>query len=212
MKAGRGIIHSEHTRPALRKTGQKLFGLQTWVALPLHAEESEPDFIHIAADDLPTFDSEDAKGRLIAESAFSLSSPLKTASDTLYCGLYLDAGHKLHIDADAEECALYTVEGTRNIDDSSFEPGQLVILKPSMPCTVGARAHARFVIIGGAMMKGPRYLWGNFVSSRPERIGQAQEDWKMRRLAAIPGDSAKYIPLPDENKKTQKAVGGAAFS
>jgi len=30
---------------------------------------------------------------------------------------------------------------------------------------------------GGAPMGGPRYIWWNFVSSRPERIEQAKEEW-----------------------------------
>lgn len=211
MKAGRGIVHSERTRPALRESGQRLFGLQTWVALPLHAEEDEPDFVHIAADDLPMFDGEGAKGRLIAGSAFGLSSPLKTASDTLYCDLSLDAGRTIQIDAKTEERALYTISGTLEIDGCSFEPGQLVILKPGAPCKVKASTPARFVLIGGAAMEGPRYLWWNFVSSRPDRIEQAKEDWKMQRFDTVPGDDTEFIPLPDNIKKTQKAVGGTDF-
>src|SRR6202142_2620201 len=34
MTAGRGIVHSERTAPERRATGDKLHGLQCWVALP----------------------------------------------------------------------------------------------------------------------------------------------------------------------------------
>lgn len=211
MKAGRGIVHSERTPLALRESGQRLFGLQLWMALPLHAEEDEPDFVHIRADELPTFDGEGAKGRLIAGSAFGLSSPLQTASDTLYCDLHLEAGRTLQIDVEAEERALYTVAGTLDIDGNSFEPGQLIILRSNVPCQVKATSNARFVVIGGAAMEGPRYLWWNFVSSRPERIEQAKEEWRMRRFDTVPGDEDEFIPLPDNAKKIQKALGGVAY-
>ena len=34
MRAGRGIVHSERTSPDRRRSGQRLFGIQTWMALP----------------------------------------------------------------------------------------------------------------------------------------------------------------------------------
>jgi len=33
---------------------------------------------------------------------------------------------------------------------------------------------ARLVMVGGETMDGPRHIWWNFVSSRPERIEQAK--------------------------------------
>ncbi len=45
MRAGRGIVHSERTAPELKRSGQRLFGLQTWMALPEAAEESDAAFI-----------------------------------------------------------------------------------------------------------------------------------------------------------------------
>ena len=56
MKAGRGIVHSERTDEARRRTGQRLFGIQTWVALPEAQEESDPGFAHHGAAELPVID------------------------------------------------------------------------------------------------------------------------------------------------------------
>src|SRR5262249_20002645 len=45
MTAGSGIVHSERTPPELRATGGwRLFGIQTWVALPKEREETAPAF------------------------------------------------------------------------------------------------------------------------------------------------------------------------
>uniref|UniRef100_UPI0035E3F047 pirin-like C-terminal cupin domain-containing protein n=1 Tax=Methylobacterium sp. B34 TaxID=95563 RepID=UPI0035E3F047 len=40
-------------------------------------------------------------------------------------------------------------------------------------------------------------LWWNFVSSRPERIAQAKEDWRQGRFDTVPND-AEFIPLPED--------------
>jgi redox-sensitive bicupin YhaK (pirin superfamily) len=53
MRAGRGIVHSERTSPERRRSGQRLFGIQTWMALPDEQEESDPDFVHHGPDELP---------------------------------------------------------------------------------------------------------------------------------------------------------------
>ena len=54
MTAGRGIAHSERTPDVQRRDGQKMLGLQSWIALPAGSEEIAPSFQHYAAADLPT--------------------------------------------------------------------------------------------------------------------------------------------------------------
>jgi hypothetical protein len=53
------------------------------------------------------------------------------------------------------------------------------------------------MLLGGEPV-GPRYIWWNFVSSRRERIEQAQADWKAGRIALPVGDSDEFIPLPND--------------
>ncbi len=82
MRAGRGIVHSERTDEGRRRTGQRLFGIQTWVALPEAQEESDPGFAHHGADDLPLIEDGGLRARLIAGAGFGARSPLATASET----------------------------------------------------------------------------------------------------------------------------------
>ena len=53
------------------------------------------------------------------------------------------------------------------------------------------------LLLGGAAMDGPRYLFWNFVSSSRERIEQAKADWKAGRFAKVAGDETEFIPLPE---------------
>ena len=61
-----------------------------------------------------------------------------------------------------------------------------------------------------APMGGPRYIWWNFVSLRPERIEQAKEEWARGRFDTVPGDEEEFIPLPETQDKPRRQL--AAFS
>ncbi|WP_026363059.1 pirin family protein [Methylopila sp. M107] len=196
MRAGRGIVHSERTSAARKKSGQRLFGIQTWMALPLDQEESDPAFVHHGAEALPVVEADGVRARLIAGSAFGATSPLVVPSPTLYADVELAAGKRMPIDATYEERAIYTISGEIEIAGDVFAPNQLLVLRPGDAITVSARSDARLMLFGGAALEGPRYMWWNFVSSRRERIQQAKEEWAKGRFDTVPGDEQEFIPLP----------------
>ncbi|HZY12394.1 MAG TPA: pirin family protein [Beijerinckiaceae bacterium] len=200
MSAGRGIVHSERTAPELKSRGQKLFGIQSWVALPRAAEESAPDFAHHDAQALPFIEDRDKSVRLIVGSAFGKTSPVRTQSQMIYADIALEPGASVPIDAAHEERGLYLVSGNVEIAGDRFGAGQLLVLRPGDPISVKAATPARFLLLGGAPMDGPRYIWWNFVSSRKERIEQAKAEWKSGRFDTVPGDAEEFIPLPEEAK------------
>jgi len=211
MRAGRGIVHSERTSPERKRTGQRLFGIQTWMALPGEQEESDPAFIHHGSDELPDRKRQGVIARLIAGDAFGRSSPLKTPSETLYADVQLAAGAQLPIDPAYEERALYTIAGEIQIAGDVFGPSQLLVLRPRDTIVVRATGAAQFMVFGGSPMEGPRYIWWNFVSSRPERIEQAKEEWARGRFDTVPGDAEEFIPLPQTQDKPRRATGGVYY-
>ncbi|MEL6170433.1 MAG: pirin family protein [Pseudomonadota bacterium] len=211
MTAGKGIVHSERTGEEKKSTGQRLFGLQTWMALPLDKEESAPTFDHFGKASLPVIDAEGIHARLITSGAFGARSPLEASSETLYADIQLAAGARVPIDPTVEERALYTISGQIEIAGDTFEPGQLLVLRPGDAITVKANGAAQFMLFGGAPMEGPRYIWWNFVSSRLERIEQAKEEWARGCFETVPGDEEEFIPLPSDAGKPRKALGGVSY-
>jgi len=197
MTAGRGITHSERTAPALRQTGSRLFGIQSWVALSAQDEERAPAFEHYDAAALPVLTGEGKSVRLIAGEAFGARSPVRTSSPMVYADVALEAGAVLPLDPTYDERALYTVSGAIEIAGDGFGPGQLLVFRPGDRISVRATEAARFMVLGGEPMDGPRHLWWNFVSSRPDRIAQAKEDWRQGRFDTVPND-AEFIPLPED--------------
>ena len=197
MTAGRGIVHSERTAPELRLGGEPLHGLQCWVALPLVDEEMAPAFEHYDDHVLPVINGEGKRARIITGSAFGATSPVKTRWDTIFAEVTLAPGAKIPLDAHYEERAIFIVEGEIDVGGDRFQPERLLVFRPNDRITVTAVTPARIVILGGAAMDGPRHIWWNFVSSSKERIDQAKADWKLGRWAPVPGDTAEFIPLPD---------------
>ena len=69
MKAGKGNVHSERTSDALKLSGQRLFGLQTWMALP-EAQRVTVLLVYI-------------EGRSYQEAADTLEIPIGTVMSRL---------------------------------------------------------------------------------------------------------------------------------
>ncbi|WP_217573615.1 pirin family protein [Mesorhizobium sp. GbtcB19] len=197
MTAGRGIVHSERTPEELRGAPMSVSGLQTWLALPDGKEEIAPIFANTSMARLPEIDAEGVSGRVVIGEFSGWRSPVATASETLYADLRLAAGAAVKIPADAEERAIYTLEGDVSIAGDIFPAERLLVFKPGEEIVVSSERGAHFMLFGGASLGSKRYIWWNFVSSSKERIEQAKEEWKTGRFDIVPGDEEEFIPLPE---------------
>jgi len=200
MTAGRGIVHSERTDSESRKRPQRLEGIQIWVALPQRHEETAPAFTHYPAATLPLIEGEGKSVRVVAGALFGQRSPVQTLSELFYAAATLTPGATLALDAEHPERAAYVLDGAVEIEGRVFAPGRMLVFAPGRPVAIRAtsdsRGPSRLLLLGGEPLDGPRHIWWNFVSSRPERIEQAKADWKQGRFAPVPGET-EFIPLPD---------------
>ena len=198
MTAGRGIAHSERTPREMRTTGSELFGIQSWVALPTQYEESEPGFAHHDANELPIVEDHGKRVRLICGSLYGARSPVRLLSDMFYAEVILEGDARIEVPKEHEERAAYVVEGSISVspDVEIHNAGQLIVFKPGTENILKTPGHARVMLLGGEPLEGRRHIWWNFVSSSPERIDQAKEDWKSGRFSPVP-DETEFIPLPE---------------
>jgi len=196
MTAGRGIAHSERTPAAQRASGQGLYGIQSWIALPKDREEVAPSFQHFDASVLPMIADRGLEARIVAGSAFGKTAPVDSLSPWFYAEVIIAAGRSAPLDNDYEERAIYVVSGEVEIAGDLFEGPRLLIFRPGDRITVTAKSDSRLMFLGGAALDGPRYLWWNFVSSSKDRIESAKEDWKQGRFAIVRQET-EFIPLPD---------------
>ncbi len=195
MTAGRGIVHSERTPDARRADGPKLYGIQTWMALPRTLEDSDPAFVHHGSQDLPVIDGEGKRVTLVMGEGFGSRSPVATPTATFYADAQLMAGATLPLDAFYEERAIYITTGAIEIETETYEEGRLIVLRPGVAFELKAKTPARLLLLGGERMDGPRFIWWNFVASSKEAMMAAAHAWERGQMPKVPGDEEEFIPL-----------------
>lgn len=193
MIAGRGITHSERFERA-RAHGDRLHGIQAWVALPREYEDTAPAFSHHGAADLPQWSDGGTHGQLIAGSAYGLTAGVVTHSPQFYVHLDLERGATAEIPAGYAERAVYIATGAVEIGGVTYGPGRLLVLDEA-PSWLWALERSTVMLLGGDPV-GERFLYWNFVSSSKDRLAQAAADWKAGRMKLPDADDAECIPLP----------------
>jgi redox-sensitive bicupin YhaK (pirin superfamily) len=203
MVAGRGVTHSERTSAIARSGPNSLFGIQTWLALPESHEDVAPSFEHHGKEALPVIEDGGVSVRLILGNAYGMTAPATMLSETFYGDVRLQPGSRLPMPDDHEDRGIYIVEGSISVAGQAFEAGQMMVFRPGDRITIAAGERgARLMILGGATLNGPRYIWWNFVASSQERIELAKAEWRSADWGAgrfdLPADDrGEHIPLPE---------------
>jgi redox-sensitive bicupin YhaK (pirin superfamily) len=195
MTAGRGITHSERLEHA-RALGDRIHGIQAWVALPTVMEEIAPSFSHHSGGDLPDWNEAGVNGHLIAGSAYGLTASAKTHSPLFYAHLDMAPGAIAEIPNGHKERGLYIATGAVEMDGLRYEAGRMLVLSDAAS-HVQAQERSSVMVLGGEPV-GERFIYWNFVSSSKERLAQAALDWKEGRMKLPDADDVEFIPLPDE--------------
>jgi redox-sensitive bicupin YhaK (pirin superfamily) len=198
MTAGTGIVHSERSPASERAAGPKLYGMQTWLALPDGMEEIDPAFE--AVSDLPVIEDTCVSARVIMGSLWGRRAATTCHAQTIYAEINLGPAGSIPLDAEADERAVMLVGGEASIDGQSLVPYELNVLKPGERMTLSSDRGGKIMLLGGEAFSSHRYVYWNFVSSSRDRIEQAKEDWRTGRFPLVPGDEEEFIPLPDKPK------------
>ena len=147
-------------------------------------------------------ESEGVSVRLILGRAYGEAAPASVFSETFYADAALAPGARLPLPDDHEDRGVYIVEGSVSIAGQDFAAGQMMVFRPGDRITIGGgAAGARLILLGGATLGGPRYIWWNFVASSQEKIEAAKEQWRRGEWGhglfdLPPDDRDEYIPLP----------------
>jgi len=196
MTAGRGITHSERTSSELRQSGSRLHVAQLWVALPTTHEEMMPEFHHHPASTLPEVDVGGIRVRVLAGSAYGVTSPVRVFSSLFYAEAELAAGASFALPEGYDERGVYVLSGALSHGDQRIEERSLALFHPGGAPCVTATELSRVLVLGGARLEGERYIEWNFVSSSKERIERAKRDWEAGQFPRVRGDELEFIPLP----------------
>jgi redox-sensitive bicupin YhaK (pirin superfamily) len=193
MIAGRGITHSERFEKA-RAEGGPMHGIQAWVALPKEHEETDPSFGHFGAESLPVHQADGVRTRLLAGSAFGLTSEVTTHSPLFYAHWELAQAARCALPDDYSERALYIAAGEIEAHGTRFGAGKMLVFDKGEDSSISALQPSTLMALGGEPV-GERFIEWNFVSSSRERIEQAKADWRAGRMKLPDFDNQEFIPL-----------------
>jgi redox-sensitive bicupin YhaK (pirin superfamily) len=202
MTAGKGIVHSERTPEYLRHSDKIMHGLQIWVALPKELEQMEPEFFHVDAGQIPEWQQDELKYKLIAGEAFGHKSSVPVYSKLFMLEIKssrrqtVNIGHELY-----GEAGIYILDGSIESDGNIYQPKQLLVAKESSLCEFIIEANSTIYIFGGESFPEERFIDWNFVASNLALIKNAKEKWIAQAFDKIKGDEKEFVPYPSLNKK-----------
>lgn len=196
MTAGKGVVHSERTPESLRQSDKRLHGLQIWVALPKDLENMDPNFVHIEAKDIPSWEENGTQIKLIAGEAFGRKSSVPVYSKLYLLEIKAIEPTTLNIGKDLfGESALYILEGSIEDSGNQYGPRQILIAKDTKLCQFKMEANTTVYIFGGDPFPEEHYIYWNFVSSDKATIEKAKQDWLEQRFPKVPNET-DFVPLP----------------
>ncbi|MFT4733490.1 MAG: redox-sensitive bicupin YhaK (pirin superfamily) [Psychromonas sp.] len=198
MTSGSGVTHTERTPKELR--GPKEFmmhGYQIWVALPKKLEEMAPRFDFYPCKNIPQWEENGLRLKLVAGNAFNKSAPLQGYSPLFMVDIYAEKETSLNLRGRLTgELAVVIVKGAINDQGEQVKAGQMLISKTDEHCEIHLEAGSKVLLFGGDPLPEERYLLWNFVSHSKDRLKKAKEAWKNKKFPRVPNDNT-YIPLPD---------------
>ncbi len=214
MTAGRGIVHSEISRP---DRPPRLHGVQLWVALPDAVRHRAPDFAGYA--DLPRlFDDRDgARGTVLLGELAGVRSPAEVYSPICGADIQLDPGCEVTLDLDPDfEHGVFVVAGSVTIEHSTVAVDQLLFLGTArVEITLHSDEGARLLVLGGEPFAEEIVMWWNFIGRSHDEIIGYRSAWQRRdpRFPPVVDRSEKVMeapPLPNVALKPRPRRSGSA--
>lgn len=196
MTAGKGIVHSERTHSGDRV--MSLEGIQVWIALPKEFEDVDPSFVHIESASVPKINAPGIQMELIAGEILQHKSPAPVHSPLFYLSCRAEALSEVNIPIPAiQESAVYVVEGEIEVGGETYRRFDLIVFRAGQSVQFKNLTATKTMIFGGQPFPEKRHMWWNLVSSDPEKIERAKQDWKARRFAQVINET-EWIPLPED--------------
>ncbi|WP_134766976.1 pirin family protein [Nocardioides sp. 1609] len=202
MTAGRGISHSEVSTASTTT----LHGAQLWVALPEHARDADPGFVHHAPDPVRR---PGVEARVFLGALLDVVSPVPTATPLLGAELLLEPGGAVTLDVDATfEHGVLVDAGSLRVAGQHAAAHDLVYLPPgptSLDLVAGPDP-VRLLLLGGPPFGEAIVMWWNFVARTHEEVVAHRREWQEQvgdgtaladgRFGVPTGDPRPPIPAP----------------
>ncbi|ARN78207.1 hypothetical protein BST97_09500 [Nonlabens spongiae] len=198
MVAGKGVTHTERTSQEARSQSKSftMHGYQIWLALPKNLEDINPEFHHIPAEDLPTWQDQGADFKLVAGKGYGKESPVPVHSELFMIDVQTQQDYKLDIQDQLKgEIGITIVSGSVEACGNEVVAGNMLVSKVEDTCSVKIKKGSHVLLFGGMPFEEERHIYWNFVSHSKEKIEEAKKAWRNKTFPMMDGDDT-YVPLP----------------
>lgn len=217
MTAGHGICHAEVSPP---EAPTRLHGVQLWVCLPDAVRDTAPpDFTHLA--ELPSYDEEGARVRVLVGSLGAVTSPAPTYTPIVGAEVTVPAGASVRLPLDpAFEHGVLVAQGTALVDGVTVERNAMSYLgtgRSSLTVRAEPGEPVVLLLLGGEPFEEEIVMWWNFIGRSHEEVVAQREAWngsglddrpdRFGAVAGFDGDRLLAPPMPNVRLRARGRAG-----
>lgn len=180
MTAGKGIIHSEQSSDEFREKGGPIEILQLWVNLPSHLKETEPSYIGLQKNEIPTITVNDqVTVNLISGSWEGQKAPIQSISNIDLFLVDMKKDGSLVVDIAAERTVLfYVLRGNVTVNGTDVQTNEIIEFEHEGDTISIESNEDTFILFAHALPSNePLAANGPFVMNTPAEIRQAYVDY-----------------------------------
>jgi quercetin 2,3-dioxygenase len=187
MTAGSGVLHQEYFEKEFNSTGGDFQMVQLWVNLPTEYKMTEPRYQGIESQDIPVFEANGVKLRIIAGEYANLKGPAKTFSPVEMFILELDKDANFEFGLEEKYTNLIlNLEGEVEINQVLLPINHLLrFAKEGQTINFKARSTTKLLILSGHPLNEPIAHYGPFVMNTKSELVQAIDDFNSGKFGEL---------------------------
>ena len=187
MTAGSGILHQEYFEKEFNSRGGDFQMVQLWVNLPAKDKMTTPRYQDIRSNDIPVFESNGAKLKIIAGQYADLVGPAKSFSPVEMFILELDKDSNFEFGLEESYTNLVlNLEGEVEINQTLLPVNHLLTFdKIGQTIQFQAKQKSKLLILSGQPLNEPIAHYGPFVMNQKSELTQAIDDFNLGKFGQL---------------------------
>ncbi len=190
MHAGKGIVHSERPSEALAAANGRQEIVQLWINTPANKKMIPPEYIYLAAQNIPSFESEDGlvQTKLIAGTYQNKRGKINPQSPMLILWGTAQKGGVQRLDIpQGFNTMLYLIRGEISLKAYGLveKENLLVLEKEGDSLEVIFKENSEFLLMSGQPINEEIKQYGPYVMNSQTEIMEAIRDYKMGKMGIL---------------------------
>jgi redox-sensitive bicupin YhaK (pirin superfamily) len=188
MTAGRGLIHAEVSSKEFKEKGGGMEILQLWLNLPSRLKMTDPHYIGLQKEDIPSLSLDEGKVivNLISGNWDGNKGAFKSLIDVQLNTIYFKTGGKLDIKVPEENnIFFYVIRGKLNVNGKEIQALQLAEFENDSEDIHIEAGEESVLLFGHARpLNEPVVAQGPFVMNTEQEIREAYNDFRMGKFGS----------------------------